>query len=316
MLCMIIFSLIELLDEQKCYDFLVNILHPNGLHCSKCQCPVADSKIHRMDRAPVHYYECTNGHIYNAFTKTVWQGTHYRCPLIIRILQGIAQGASTLHLAKELGLDQKHLLERRHKLQDFSGSACSRASLLDDVTEVDEMYQNAGEKGVKHTDPNDPPRCRGNKTRGHGTWDSDRPPVLGIIGRESGQIHLEVKHNSARKDLESTVLNSTKPGSTINTDEWGAYNHLAEADRIHVTVCHTPGKRVWAKDEDGDDIREVHVNTSEGFWTGLRNFLRPFRGVNKVYLQQYLAIHEWAHNIKICSDEFLRILCGVTQLAP
>ena len=41
--------------------------------------------------------------------------------------------------------------------------------------------------------PNDPPRCRGNKTRGHGTWDSDRPPVLGVIGRESGQIQLEVK---------------------------------------------------------------------------------------------------------------------------
>ena len=41
------------------------------------------------------------------------------------------------------------------------------------------------------------------------------------------------------------------------------------------------------------------MNTSEGFWTGLRNFLRPFRGVNKVYLQHYLAMHEWAHNIKI-----------------
>jgi len=40
------------------------------------------------------------------------------------------------------------------------------------------------------------------------------------------------------------------PGSTINTDEWGAYNHLDKAGRIHVTVCHTPGKRVWAKDED------------------------------------------------------------------
>jgi hypothetical protein len=74
------------------------------------------------------------------------------------------------------------------------------------VIEVDEMYQNAGEKGVKHSDSNDPRRCRGNKTRGHGTWDSDRPPVLGVIGRESGQIQLEVKHNSGRKDIEPTVL--------------------------------------------------------------------------------------------------------------
>jgi len=49
-----------------------------------------------------------------------------------------------------------------------------------------------------------------------------------------------------------------------------------------VTVCHTPGKRVWARDDDGDGIREVHVNTIEGLWTGLRNFLRPFRGVSKI----------------------------------
>ena len=65
-----------------------------------------------------------------------------------------------------------------------------------------------------------------------------------------------------------------------------------------MTVCHTPGKRVWARDDDGDGIREVHVNTIEGLWTGLRNFLRPFRGVSKIYLQQYLAVHEWAHNLK------------------
>jgi transposase len=103
--------------------------------------------------------------------------------------------------------------------------------MLEKVTEADEMYQNAGEKGIKRPDPNDPPRRRGNQTRGHGTWNSDRPPILGVIGRENGQIQLEVKHNSARNDLESTVLDATQPGSTINTDEWGAYNRLAESDR-------------------------------------------------------------------------------------
>jgi len=312
---MMIFSIIELMNEQKCYDYLNQILHPQGLSCPTCQCSVQDSKIHRRDRAPILCYTCPNGHIYNTFTKTAWQGTHHSCPVILRILQGFSQGTSTSHLAQELDIDRKHLLVHRHKLQGFAAKASIRTALPDDVTEADEMYQNAGEKGVKHPDPNDPPRQRGNKTRGHGTWDTDRPPVLGIIGRESGQVQLEVKHNSTRNDLEPAVIKATQHGATINTDEWGAYNHLAKADRKHVTVCHTPGKRVWAKDEDGDGIREVHVNSSEGFWTGLRNFLRPFRGVNKVYLQQYIAIHEWAHNIKRCSMEFLRMLCGVTQFA-
>jgi len=253
------------MDEQKCYDFLGSILHPQGLNCPKCQCSVQDSRIHRRDRAPVLGYECRKGHFYNLLTKTVWQGTHHKCSVIIRILQGIAQGVSTLHLSQELGIDRKHLLERRHKLQNFVDGASIRMPLLVEVTEVDEMYQNAGEKGVKHSDLNYPPRCRGNNTRGQGTWDSDRPPVLDVIGRESGPIQLEVKHNSTRKDLEPTVLNATQPGATINTDEWGAYHHLVEADCLHVTVCHTPGNRVWVRDDDGDSIREVHVNTSEGF---------------------------------------------------
>ena len=90
---------------------------------------------------------------------------------------------------------------------------------------------------------------------------------------------------------------------------------MPTAQRIHVKVCHKPGERVWACDDDRDGIREVHNNTIEGLWTGVRNFLRPFRGVNKIYLQQYIAIHEWAYNIKKVTMQLLKVLCGVTQLA-
>jgi len=312
---MIIFSIMDLMDKQKCYEFLLNILHPDGLHCPKCKIPVEQSKVHRRDRAPLLNFRCLCGCVYNAFSGTVWTGTHHSCSVIVRILQGFAQGIPTLHLAKELGIDRKHLLERRHKLQAFAKIACPRDPLPDMVVEADELYQNAGEKGILHPAPEDPPRRRANKVRGHGTWENDRPPILGIIGRKSSQVRLEVKKNSGRQDIEPSVIEATKPGTTVNTDEWRAYFHLPAAQRIHVKVCHKPGKRVWARDDDGDGIREVHNNTIEGLWTGLRNFLRPFRDVNKIYLQQYIAIHEWAHNIKKISVQFLRVLCGVTQLA-
>ncbi len=310
-----IFSIQALMDESRCYDYLMEILHPQGLHCPRCQCPVEQARVHRRDRAPVLYFQCLCGSVYNGLTDTVWQGTHHRCSAIIRILQGFAQGTPTLHLAKELGLDYKHLLERRHLLQSFVAQASeSQEPLLDTVTEADEMVQNAGEKGVLHDDPDDPPRCRANKARGHGTWDRDRPPIAGIVGRESSQVRLEVKRHSTQAELEPMVLEATQPGATVNTDEWGGYHRLSEKQRVHSTVCHA--QRVWARDDDGDGIREVHNNTIEGLWTGLRNFLRPFRGVNKVYLQQYAAMHEWAHNIKEVTVSFLRILCGVTQFAP
>ena len=69
----------------------------------------------------------------------------------------------------------------------------------------------------------------------------------------------------------------------------------------------------WARDDDGDGVREVRCNTLEGLWTGLRNFLRPFRGVHKNYLYQYVAMFEWSHNIKRVAPEFIRALLSLAS---
>ena len=81
-----------------------------------------------------------------------------------------------------------------------------------------------------------------------------------------------------------------------------------DTGRTHVQVCHSFGQGEWARDDDGDGIREVHTNSIEGFWTGLRNFLRPFRGVNKEHLSHDIAVHEWASNLKHVTDDFLRAM--------
>lgn len=128
------------------------------------------------------------------------------------------------------------------------------------------------------------------------------------MGRESGQIRLKVCRYSDRETLEPFVTGKTTSTSQVNTDEWKAYGHLPETGRSHSTVCHTPGNREWARDDDDDGIREVHCNTMEGIWTGLRNFLRPFRGVNKRYLGQYVALFEAIYNLKRVSSAFLRSL--------
>jgi len=141
--------------------------------------------------------------------------------------------------------------------------------------------------------------------------------VLGVVGRESGEIHLEVCKRSTRDELVPKVLAATEPGSLINTDEWQAYKSLSDHERMHVFVTHSGPKEDWARDDDGDGIREVHCNTVEGIWTGLRNFLRPFRGVHKKYLNQYVRTFEWAHNLKAVSDDYLRVLLGaISPSAP
>lgn len=108
--------------------------------------------------------------------------------------------------------------------------------------------------------------------------------------------------------VDATVLPATAPGAMVYTDDWNGYKPLRRHDRGHATVNHNRGE--FARDDDGDGIREVHCNTMEGIWTGLRNFLRPFRGVNKMYLEQYVIIFEWSYNLKAVTDEYLRILLG------
>ncbi len=160
-----------------------------------------------------------------------------------------------------------------------------------------------GKKGDRHPDPDDPPRCRANKRRGRGTYSNDRPPVLGLVGRESRQLRLEVCLDTKQATIQPEVEAATDTQATLYSDECSAYTGI---DRLHRTVCHS--KREYARDDDGDGFCEVHCNTMEGIWTGLRNYLRPFRGVHKKYLAQYVILFEWAHNLKRVNGAFLRAL--------
>jgi transposase len=313
------FPIDDLMDEDKCYQFLLDLFHPRGLHCPRCHAHEG-LQIHNSYREPILNYRCARcKRVFNAWTGTIFQGTHWRPSQMVLILRGFTQGVSTAQLARELSCSRRHLLDLRHRFQNQAKSTLDRKALGDVAVEADEMYQNAGEKGIPHEDPEDPPRRRANKIKGHGTMENDRPPVVGIVGRESGKVRIEVVDHSDQKTLGPLVVNMTKPGTMVYTDEWDGYNRLSELGRGHATVCHTPGHREWARDDDGDGVREVHNNTTEGLWTGARNFLRIFRGVSKSFLGLYMAIFEWSYNMKEVTKDVLRAILGIklaTDLGP
>ena len=303
------FPLTDLMDQDACYHKLVTLLHPDGLACPSCRSG-DHLRVHRRHRAPVLDYRCTAcRRVFNAFTGSALEGTHRRPAEVMLILRGFAQGVPTAQLARELGCDRKHLLELRRRMQDDAARWLDRNPLGDRTVEADEMYQNAGEKGIEHPDPDDPPRRRANGRRGHGTFANDRPPVAGVVGRESGEVRLEVLDSSGSEELGEFVDRACLSGATVNTDEWVGYNRVGgRHERVHVTVDHSGPKGTWAIDVDGDGVREVHCNTMEGIWTGVRTYLRPFRGVSKWFESQYVAMFEWGHNIKEVTDQFLRVM--------
>ena len=109
--------------------------------------------------------------------------------------------------------------------------------------------------------------------------------MVGTVGRESGEVRLRVVKHADKVNLLQHVHSYTDSKATLYSDEWRSYEQV---ERLHHTVKH--GSKEWARDDDGDGVREVHVNTIEGLWTTLRNFLRPFRGGS--YVEWFLPAVE------------------------
>ncbi len=140
-----------------------------------------------------------------------------------------------------------------------------------------------GKKGIAHDDPDDPPRRRAQSRRGHGTFDTARPPLAGVVGRESGEVRWDVIESASASELDDVIDHACLGETTVNTDEWNGSNRVGRRHgRVHRTGDQSGPRWTWAIDADGDGVREIHCNTLEGLWTGLRNFLRPFRGVSKL----------------------------------
>ena len=84
---------------------------------------------------------------------------------------------------------------------------------------------------------------------------------------------------------------------------------LAQWGYTHHTVCHAAGG--FARDDDGDGFCEVHVNTLEGFWSLLRSWLRPHRGISQERLPLYLGFFEFVHNVRRRGKALLGSLIGL-----
>lgn len=304
---MISFPIQHLLDEESSYEYLCQLLHPDGLKCPNGHTLPKGQKPHERKRAPVVNYRCQEcGKVYNAFTGTLLSGTHYDCNTIILLLRGVAQGKSSRLLADELELDYSTVLKWRHRFQEQAIVPTQEEIMPDEAVEGDELFQNAGEKGDEHNDPDDPPRQRSNPKRGRGTAAGDRPVVVGVVGRESGRLQLTLAPDTTNQTLVPLYVDQLDEETTLFSDEAHHFDPVAKTVDRHHTTKH--GQDEYAKDPDGDGFHEVHSNTIEGIWVGLRNFIRPFRGVHKRYLRGYLAIFEWAFNIKHVTDDFLRSL--------
>ncbi len=182
---------------------------------------------------------------------------------------------------------------------------------LSGEVECDEVYVVAGHKGNPEAVARKGRSGRRNRLRGapgRGTLEKEKPPVFGMIQR-CGQVVIRMLANVQMVTIQPLIFETIERGSLVYTDEYNIYGRLEQWGYEHKSVNHGSGE--YARDEDGDGFCEVHVNTMEGFWSLLRSWLRPHRGISQEKLPLYLGFFEFVHNVRKRGKSLLSSLVGL-----
>ena len=171
--------------------------------------------------------------------------------------------------------------------------------ILDEETEIDETYVNAGSKGRNKRGGKG--RIRGRKGRGRGSYDTDRPPVFTIKGRETGVVIYRAERNVRSKTVKKVARAHIKLGNIVYTDDFRSYWVLEKLYKRRI-VRHSKG--IYA-------TGIININGAESENLSFKIFLMPRRGVSKECLDEYCACATIWANIYAMSPRgaLFRLFC-------
>jgi transposase len=132
--------------------------------------------------------------------------------------------------------------------------------------------------------------------------------------QRNGEVVIRMLENVKQVTIGPWIDRTIAKGSLIYTDEYDIDSRLVEWGYEHETVCHAAGE--YARDDDGDGFCEVPINTLEGFWSLLRSWLRPHRGIPQETLPLYLGFFEFVHNARARGKMLLGSLISVLLTPP
>jgi transposase len=301
---------IDQLDEPRLWAMLIRVRGPNGARCPHCG-ETAPRYLKPLDpnyRGGLGRWQCQvcaqagepgQAGTFTPLTGTVLDGMRLDTlrGSLGMVVEALANGQARVRTARETRVN-RHSTDRLFRLLRAALYASRSTDLLvlspDEVAECDEVYLTAGWKGhAGGLELDRPPRERGLKRRGRGTWDSDRLPVFGLLCR-GGQVRLFVLQNVQTATIRPIVHQLVARGATVYTDSYAIYPFLDRDGYRHQSVNHGAGE--YALDLDGDGQCEVHCNTMECTWSWLRPMVRTYRGISKVYLPLYVAPFEFLFN--------------------
>jgi transposase-like protein len=289
----------NLIDNAKCYQVVRQLRWPDGItKCPFCESTHVIKRGHHNTEPARQRYLCNDCDChFDDLTETIFEGHHQPLRVWILCLYFMGINLSNEQIAQELDLNKDDAHQMATKLREGITNKKPNAQLSGEV-ESDEMYIVAGHKGNPEIVKGEGREGRRNRLRGakgRGTLEKEKPPILGLIQR-SGEVVIKMLNNVKQDTIKPVIQGAIAGGTLIYTDEYNIYGKLSEWGYDHKSVCHAKGE--YARDDDGDGFCEVHVNTIEGFWSLLRSWLRPHRGISQEKLPCYLGFFEFVHNMR------------------
>lgn len=286
-------NLVELIDrfhsEDACREYLEDLRWPNGMACMRCG-STSVSRISTRDQLDCN--SCRNR--FSITSGTIFHDTHlplWKWFLAVYTICESKKGVSANQIKRELGVAYKTAWYLNHRIRNAMAQAREDAPKLTGILEADETWVGGKTEGMRHG-------YKGNKAL-----------VIGVVQR-GGDVILRVAEDRTRKTLHEFILSNTDPkAKAIFTDDWPAYDGLADADTKHETVNHSIDEYVRG---------EVHTNTVEGVWSLLkRSIVGAFHHVSIKHLDAYLDELEWRfsnRNNPFLFRDTMRVLVSAENL--
>ena len=219
------FQLFEMFpDAETARVYLEGRLWPQGARCPVCGLG------ERITARKGGFYRCNQcKEDFTVRTGTVFERSHiplHKWVYAMYLLVTARKGISSMQLAKEIGVTQKSAWFMLHRLREACGKDLTK---LQGLIEIDETYV-GGIEANKHE----------HKKLKAGRGTVGKTAILGMRERGKGGRTKALKiDNTDAGTITDAIVQNIEVGSTLHTDEAGAYRDIGGLFFSHDTVNHS-----------------------------------------------------------------------------